>query len=65
MVLDEANLPDEVELHAEPGKLVVRPARRPRSGWHKAASRMHGRGDDRLLDQPTSTTFDDEEWKWR
>jgi hypothetical protein len=30
-------LPDEVELHAEPGRLVVQGARRPRTGWAEAA----------------------------
>jgi antitoxin MazE len=64
-LLDEADLPDEVELHAQPGRLVVQAARRPRSGWAAAAKRMRARDDDVLLDEPTTTTFDREEWKWR
>jgi antitoxin MazE len=32
ILLDQAQLPDEVELHAEPGRLVVQGARRPRIG---------------------------------
>jgi antitoxin MazE len=32
VLLDQAQLPDEVELHAEPGRLVVQGARRPRMG---------------------------------
>jgi antitoxin MazE len=64
-LLDEADLPEEVELHAEPGRLVVQAARHPRSGWAAAARRMRVRGDDRLLDQPTATKFDHEEWEWR
>lgn len=64
-LLDEADLPAEVELHAEPGRLVVQGVRTARSGWAAAAKRMRGRGDDRLLDKPTSTTFDREEWEWR
>ena len=64
-LLDEASLPDEVELHAQPGRLVVQGIRRRRSGWAAAARRMHARGDDRPLDQATATKFDREEWEWR
>jgi antitoxin MazE len=64
-LLDQAQLPEEVELHAEPGRLVVRAARRARAGWAQAAKAVHGRGDDQLLDEPTATRFDREEWDWR
>jgi antitoxin MazE len=64
-LLDQAELPDEVELHAEPGKLVVQPVRERRSGWAEAAKRMHARADDQLLDEPAPTRFDDEAWEWR
>lgn len=33
ILLDQAQPPDEVELHAEPGRLVVQAPRRPRAGW--------------------------------
>ena len=64
-LLDEANLPDEVELHVQPGGLVVQGVRRPRSGWAAAAKRMRARRDDRALDEATATKFDREEWEWR
>jgi antitoxin MazE len=64
-LLDEAELPEEVELHAEPGRLVVQAVRLPRSGWATAAKRMRTRGDDGLLDASTPTKFDHEEWEWR
>jgi antitoxin MazE len=64
-LLDEADLPDEVELHAQPGRLVVQAVRRARSGWAAAAKRMRARGEDVLLDQSTATTFDREGWTWR
>jgi antitoxin MazE len=63
-LLEEAQLPQEVELHAEPGRLVVRAARGPRSGWAEAARTMRARDDDRLLDTPTVTRFDVEDWTW-
>ena len=65
VLLQEAQLADEVELEAEPGRIVIRGATRPRAGWAAAAQLMRERGGDRLLDTPTSTRFDEEEWKWR
>jgi antitoxin MazE len=64
-LLDQAQLPEEVELHAERGRLVVKASRGPRFGWTDAARVMHARGEDRLLDEPTSTRFQEEEWEWR
>ena len=50
-LLDQARLPEDVELVAEPGRLVVRAARRPRAGWADAARLMRERNDDRLEQQ--------------
>jgi len=64
LLLEQADLPDEVELRAEPGRLVVRAATRPRTGWAAKARTMHARGDDRPLDAVTSTQFDKADWRW-
>ena len=64
VVLEEAQLEEEVELTAEPGRIVIRKTRGPRAGWETAARRMHEVGEDRLIDLPTSTRFDEEEWEW-
>lgn len=63
-LLDEADLPDEVELRAEPGRLVVEAVRHARRGWAAAAQRMRTRSEDLLLDEPTPSRFDREEWEW-
>lgn len=63
-LLDQAQLPAEVELSAEPGRLLVRAVRRPRAGWAAAARAMHVDAADRLLDKPTATRFDEKEWQW-
>lgn len=63
-LLEQAGLPDEVEIHAEPGRIIIESARRVRSGWAEAARAMAERGDDALLDEPTPTEFDLEEWTW-
>ena len=58
LLLDQADLPDKVELRAEPGRIVVSAARRTRDGWAEAARAMRERGDDALLDEGTPTRFD-------
>ena len=62
-LLQEAQLEDEVELQAEPGRILISKTAKPRAGWAEAARRMRERDEDRLLDPPTSTRFDKEEWK--
>lgn len=64
-LLQEAQLEGEVDLQAEPGRILISKAAKPRAGWAEAARRMRERGEDQLLDQPTPTRFDKEEWKWR
>jgi antitoxin MazE len=64
VLIEEAQLEEEVELEAEPGRIVISRGSRPREGWAAAARRMRERNEDRLLD-PTPTQFDEKEWKWR
>ena len=64
LLLDHAALPDEIELRAEPGRIVVSAASRARAGWAAKARAMHDRGDDVLLDDSTGTRFDQSEWQW-
>ena len=65
VLLEQAQLADEVEIDAEPGRIVIRRRNRPRAGWAAAARKMRERGEDRLLDPATSTRFDEKDWKWR
>jgi antitoxin MazE len=65
VLLDQAGLHDEVELKAEPGRIVIQAATGRRAGWEEAAAAAHAAGDDALLAMPESTAFDDEEWEWR
>ncbi len=64
LLLDQAALPDEVELRSEPGRIVVSAASRPRTGWAAKARTMHNRGDDALPDDSTPTRFDRADWRW-
>ena len=36
----------------------------PRAGWNQAARLLHERSDDGLLDEPTTTEFDETDWTW-
>lgn len=63
-LLEQAELGEEVELQAQPGRLIVRAVRRPRGGWAEAARAMRARGHDRLTEAPTMTRFDRDEWTW-
>ena len=62
--LEHLRLGEEVELSVEKNALTIRPARRAREGWADAFRQMAAKGDDRLLDQPTSTKWQTEEWEW-
>jgi antitoxin MazE len=63
-LLEEAELPDEVEIHAKPGRIIIQSAVRPRAGWAAAARQLAERGEDALIDASTPTEFDAEEWTW-
>ena len=65
VLLEQAQLADEVELDAEPGRIVIRRGSRPRAAWAAAARKMRERDEDHLLDRATPTRFDEKEWQWR
>ncbi len=64
LLLDQAALSGEVEIQAEPGRLVVSGVKRPRAGWAVAARAMQERMDDVELDALTTSRFDRSGWKW-
>jgi len=63
-LLQEAGLTDEVEIRVRKGAIVIERVGHPRAGWAEAARQLRERNDDRLLDGPVGTRFDDEEWQW-
>lgn len=63
-LLAQAGLQDEVELHAEGGRIVIAAARHARAGWADAAAQLHARGEDGLL-ETAAPAFDTEDWEWR
>src|SRR2546425_8218189 len=63
LLLEEAGLTDEVEIRAREGAIVIERIGRPRAGWADAARQLRQQDDDRLLDQPLPTRFDEKEWR--
>jgi antitoxin MazE len=63
-IITQAGLTEEVELGVRNGAVVIARATSTRSGWASAASQMRQRDEDRLLDAPTPTRFDEKEWEW-
>jgi antitoxin MazE len=64
-LIEEAGLREEVEVRVRGGAVVISSVREPRAGWAEAASEMSEQGEDRLLDETTTTQFDEKEWRWR
>ena len=64
-LLQQAGLPEEVEIRAGHGRIVIEAAFKPRAGWAEAAKLLRERGEDGLFDEPTPTRFDREEWEWK
>ena len=63
-VIEQAGIDQEVELEVHENQIIISTARNPREGWDEACRLMAQRGDDALLDPPTPTRFDEEEWEW-
>jgi antitoxin MazE len=64
VVIEQAGLEKEVEISVQSDHLIIRPATRPRHDWEEQFRAMADRDDDRLLDSPSPTKWDEEEWQW-
>ena len=64
-LIEEAGLEGALEVQVRGGAVVISSRTEPRAGWAQAARQMREQGDDRLLDEPTPTRVDHEEWRWR
>ena len=63
-LIEEAGLSDDVELRAREGAIIISRTTRPRAGWKEAARRLRERDEDTLLEPPSPTRFDEEDWEW-
>jgi antitoxin component of MazEF toxin-antitoxin module len=63
-VIEQAGLADEVELELRGNTIIIAARPAPRSGWANAARELRATDEDRLLDAPAATRFDETEWAW-
>jgi antitoxin MazE len=64
-IIEGAGLHEDVEIHVRGNTVVIGPRKRARVGWAEAARQMREAGDDKLIDPPDRTRFDEQEWRWR
>ena len=60
-IIEEAGLTEEVEIRVQGGAVVITAVSAARRGWAEAIAKF---GPPPLLDPPTPTRFDLEEWAW-
>ncbi len=64
-LIEEAGLKEDVQLRVRDGAVIITSLIRPRSGWAEAARQIREQDQDKLLDEPTPTEFDQKGWRWR
>lgn len=63
-LLEQTGINEEVEIEIQDNSLILRAASKSRAGWDKAFATMAVEDDDELLDDVTTTEWDDQEWQW-
>ena len=63
-LIEEACLTEDVELQVQEGQIIISRVSHVREGWAQAAEKLATRKEDQLIDEPTATRFDTEEWNW-
>jgi antitoxin MazE len=64
LLLEQSGIHAEVEIEVQGDHLIIRTASRLRSGWDKAFAAMSKQNDDVLLDEVSTTDWDQVEWEW-
>ena len=66
LILHQIGAENEVDLEVDNDRIIIKPANKIRNGWADAFRQMTIEGDDKLLDEETTSanTWDDEEWVW-
>ncbi len=64
LLLEQSGIHAEVEIEVHGDHLIVRAAPRLRVGWEAAFVAMAEQNDDVLLDDVSTTDWDQLEWEW-
>ena len=62
--IEQLDLESDVEVVVQKDHLEIRSGRKPRLGWDEQFAAMAERGDDKLIDDVNTTTWDEDEWQW-
>ena len=63
-LLEQSGIEAEVEIEVEGDRLILRKAKQSRFGWDEAFAIMAERKDDVLLDDVSTTNWEQTEWEW-
>jgi antitoxin MazE len=64
-LIEQMGLGEQVEISVRRNQIIIRPvAPRPRADWDEQFRAMATNGEDALIDAPTPTQFDKQEWQW-
>ena len=65
-LLEQCHLQREVELEPRGDYLILRSAKKPRTGWGAAFEAMARQRDDKMIvaEGPIENTWDKDEWEW-
>ena len=64
LMIEQAGLGEDVEISVRNEGLLIGPVHQRRAGWESQFKAMAAQGDDRLMDTPRPTDWDDAEWTW-
>ena len=63
-LLDQIGISEAVQIEVQGDRIVIRAAVKPRVGWEEAFAKMAEQHDDVLLDDVTTTEWEELEWQW-
>jgi antitoxin MazE len=63
-LLEQSGIHADVEIAVQGDQLMIKAASQSRQGWDMAFTTMAAEQDDRLLDQSSTTDWDQTEWDW-
>jgi antitoxin MazE len=64
LLLEQSGIQENVEIEVRDNQLIIRAAPYARVGWAAAFAEMANNRDDVLLDDATTTLWDETEWEW-
>jgi antitoxin MazE len=63
-ILEQTGIMDDVEIEVEKNQIIIRPVKDVRDGWDDAFKLMGKKGDDELIIDDISHSWDEEDWQW-